>query len=272
MGNSRQILHQAPASERDPARAWRCGWPATGPWRRRCPMRATYSPKPHGRDRLDRGDAGPVGLGRWDSVLPAFLYAIAGAARAKGAVLVADAAPEGLQRLLWRSPWPCPRAPRPRAALRPNPLARLGLAAMGAWGRMVDAVNFIGEVVLALVDVLRGRAQYRVEDVARVFYQAGPAALPIVTLIGLLGRRHPGPQRRQPARHVRRADLRRQPGHDRHGAGDGAADGGGDHGRAHRCGLRRRARHHAGQPGDRRPAHAGRSTRCSSWSCRACWP
>ena len=125
------------------------------------------------------------GLGRWDSVLPAFLYALASGARARGAVLAADAAPEGLQRLLAIALAVPPRVEAQTAA-RPNPLARIGLWAIGGWARLVDAVAFIGEVVLALVDVVRGRAQYRMEDVARVFYQAGPAALPIVTLIGLL--------------------------------------------------------------------------------------
>lgn len=124
-------------------------------------------------------------LGHWDSVLPAFLYHVAAAARARGAVLVADTAPEGLQRLLSIA---LAVPPRTEAASGPpaNPVARLGFWAIGAWDRMVDMVSFIGEVVLALGDVLRGRAQYRTEDVARVFYQAGPAALPIVTLIGLL--------------------------------------------------------------------------------------
>ena len=125
------------------------------------------------------------GLGRWDSVLPAFLYALASGARARGAVLAADAAPEGLQRLLAIALAVPPRVEAQTVA-RPNPLARIGLWAIGGWARLVDAVAFIGEVVLALVDVVRGRAQYRMEDVARVFYQAGPAALPIVTLIGLL--------------------------------------------------------------------------------------
>ena len=69
-------------------------------------------------------------------------------------------------------------------------------------------------------------------------------------------RLHPGLHGRQPAGPVRCADLRRQPRHNRHGAGDGAADGRGDHRGADRRRLRGRARHHAGQPGDRRPAHA----------------
>src|SRR5687768_12828527 len=39
-------------------------------------------------------------LDKWDSVLPAFLFELATAARAKGAILAADGAPEGLRRLL----------------------------------------------------------------------------------------------------------------------------------------------------------------------------
>ena len=54
------------------------------------------------------------------------------------------------------------------------------------WAGIADAVAFIGEVTLALLAFLRGRAKFRVEDVARVFAAAGPQALPIVTLIGLL--------------------------------------------------------------------------------------
>ena len=194
-------------------------------------------------------------LGRWDSVLPAFLFELATAARAKGAVLVADGAPEGLRRLLAialavppRTDGVCRRAPAvPRADRTCHPTLV---------GRRRRRGHFIGEVILALLAFLRGRAKFRIEDVARVFYAAGPAALPIVTLIGLLAGIHPGVHRRQRARAVRGTDLRRQPGHDRHGAGDGAADGGRDHGRPHRRRVRRRARHDAGQPGDRRAAHA----------------
>ena len=135
-------------------------------------------------------------------------------------------------------------------------LARIGLATQRWWAGVVDAVTFIGEVILALLAFLRGRAKFRIEDVARVFYAAGPAALPIVTLIGLLAGFILAFVGGNELAAVRGADLRRQPGHDRDGAGDGAADGGRDHGRPHRCRVRGRARHDAGQPGDRRAAHA----------------
>ena len=124
-------------------------------------------------------------LGKWDSVLPAFLFELATAARAKGAVLVADGAPEGLRRLLAIALAVPPRTTA-SADERPPFLARIGLATQRWWAGVVDAVTFIGEVILALLAFLRGRAKFRIEDVARVFYAAGPAALPIVTLIGLL--------------------------------------------------------------------------------------
>jgi phospholipid/cholesterol/gamma-HCH transport system permease protein len=124
-------------------------------------------------------------LGRWDSVLPAFLFELAAVLRGRGVELSVDGAPEGLRRLLAIA-----QAVPPRVAADPspppNPLARIGLAAEARWAGIVDAVTFIGEVSLALLAFVRGRAKFRVEDVARVFAAAGPQALPIVTLIGLL--------------------------------------------------------------------------------------
>ena len=154
---------------------------------------------------------------------------------------------------------------------RPPLLARVGQAVLRGWDAFLDAVSFIGEVMLALLALPARPGKFRTQDVARVFYAAGPAALPIVTLIGLLAGLHPGVLGGNELAAVRGADLRRQPGHDRHGAGDGAADGGRDHRRPHRRRVRRRARHDAGQPGNRRAAHARRSTRSSSWWCPGCW-
>jgi phospholipid/cholesterol/gamma-HCH transport system permease protein len=124
-------------------------------------------------------------LGRWDSVLPAFLFEVANAAAAEGAVLVADGAPEGLRRLLAIALAVPSRTTAASEGKTPL-LARIGLATQRWWDGIVDAVTFTGEVVLALLAFLRGCAKFRTEDLARVFYAAGPAALPIVTLIGLL--------------------------------------------------------------------------------------
>ena len=138
-----------------------------------------------GLGRVSRVTVDASGLGRWDSVLPAFLFELAAALKGRGVELAADGAPEGLRRLLAIAQAVPPRTTA-TPETRPNPVARIGLAAQSWWAALVDNVRFIGEVALALLAFLRGRAKFRTEDVARVFAAAGPQALPIVTLIGLL--------------------------------------------------------------------------------------
>ena len=138
-----------------------------------------------GLGRVSRVTVDASGLGRWDSVLPAFLFELAAALKGRGVELAADGAPEGLRRLLAIAQAVPPRTSA-TPETRPNPVARIGLAAQSWWAALVDNVRFIGEVALALLAFLRGRAKFRTEDVARVFAAAGPQALPIVTLIGLL--------------------------------------------------------------------------------------
>ena len=135
--------------------------------------------------RVSRVTIDASGLGRWDSVLPAFLFELAAALKGRGVELAADGAPDGLRRLLAIAQAVPPRTTAAPEA-HPNPLARIGLAAQSWWAGFIDNVKFVGEVVLALLAFLRGRAKFRTEDVARVFAAAGPQALPIVTLIGLL--------------------------------------------------------------------------------------
>lgn len=138
-----------------------------------------------GLGRVSRVTVDASGLGRWDSVLPAFLFELAAALKGRGVELAADGAPEGLRRLLAIAQAVPPRTTA-TPETRPNPIARIGLAAQSWWAALVDNVRFIGEVALALLAFVRGRAKFRTEDVARVFAAAGPQALPIVTLIGLL--------------------------------------------------------------------------------------
>ena len=138
-----------------------------------------------GLGRVSRVTVDASALGRWDSVLPAFLFELAAALKGRGVELAADGAPEGLRRLLAIAQAVPPRTTA-TPETRPNPVARIGLAAQSWWAALVDNVRFIGEVALALLAFVRGRAKFRTEDVARVFAAAGPQALPIVTLIGLL--------------------------------------------------------------------------------------
>ncbi len=183
----REHASQGPSASVDTARAPEIVLRLGGDWTLATPLpdAAAVLAAAERSGKFERLTLDLAGLGRWDSVLPAFLYAVATGAHARGAVLSADAAPEGLRRLLTIAQAVPARAEGPSPA-QPGRVARVGMAAQASWSGMVDTVRFVGEVVLALIAFLRGRAKFRAEDVARVFAAAGPEALPIVTLIGLL--------------------------------------------------------------------------------------
>ena len=126
------------------------------------------------------------GLEDWDSSLVTFVHALAGRGRGPG--------PRGGLRR------PCPRAPAgsstspgpslPRPLATPTEddslLARVGRPALAAWTTAGDALTFLGETVLALVALVRGRARFRRVDLLHAFEASGVAALGIVALINFL--------------------------------------------------------------------------------------
>lgn len=65
-------------------------------------------------------------------------------------------------------------------------LQRVGESGLAAWtgGRVM--LTFMGEAVLALLALIRGRAQFRWMDMLQVMQECGPRALPIVALINFL--------------------------------------------------------------------------------------
>lgn len=55
-----------------------------------------------------------------------------------------------------------------------------------AWDRTLNLFTFLGENIIAVGNLLRGRAQYRWTDTFLVIEQCGPQALGIVALINFL--------------------------------------------------------------------------------------
>ena len=55
-----------------------------------------------------------------------------------------------------------------------------------AWVGLHAPVTFLGEVALAAVNLLRGRAQFRWPDAFVVMQECGPEALGVVALINFL--------------------------------------------------------------------------------------
>jgi phospholipid/cholesterol/gamma-HCH transport system permease protein len=125
------------------------------------------------------------GLQDWDSSLVAFVHALATEAVAKGVDVDGAALPEGARKLLdlARAVPPRPLVP---TAEDDSLLARVGRPALAAWTTAGDALTFLGETVLALLALLRGRARFRRVDLLHAFEASGVAALGIVALINFL--------------------------------------------------------------------------------------
>ncbi len=126
-----------------------------------------------------------AGLEEWDSALVGFVFAAASLAAGAGAEVDLSALPVSARRLLDLA-----LAVPPVIAGHPPEddaiTARVGQVSLHAWSTAGDAVGFIGETVLALWAMLRGKARFQGRDLMHAFETAGVGALGIVALINLL--------------------------------------------------------------------------------------
>jgi len=128
-------------------------------------------------------DAGEVT--GWDTALPVFLRALGALAAERSAQIDGSRLDDGVRKLLQLASAVPPRqGASPRA--RPGLTVRTGEAAIRVWKRTADFVVFLGEVVLAVGALLRGRAVYRPVEFGLVLQETGPRALGIVSLISFL--------------------------------------------------------------------------------------
>jgi phospholipid/cholesterol/gamma-HCH transport system permease protein len=126
-----------------------------------------------------------AGLGDWDSSLVTFAHAVATAAAGQGVALEADGLPEGARRLLGLALAVKPRV-KPPAVEDDALTARVGRLALRVWGTAGDGLTFLGETLLALGALVRGRARFRRVDLLHAFEATGVSALGIVALINFL--------------------------------------------------------------------------------------
>src|SRR5690606_27316780 len=104
-----------------------------------------------------------VMVAAWDSSLLALLRRLQRLAAERQLQLRWLELPEGVERLLQMgSAHPI----RPGATAQPSggPLTRLGLLAMAGLASLGNAATFLGEICLALLNLLRGRARMRAGD------------------------------------------------------------------------------------------------------------
>lgn len=125
-------------------------------------------------------------IGQWDSVLMAFLLQCFNQCRDAELAFSTRDMPEGVERLLSVAtavPEHTPPDPPPTSVwkqLNPTGLLRT------FWKRTRETLAFIGELSVALINLVRGRANTRYTDFRQFCYQAGPNAFAIISLTSVL--------------------------------------------------------------------------------------
>jgi phospholipid/cholesterol/gamma-HCH transport system permease protein len=122
----------------------------------------------------------------WDSGLLTYLIHVIKQSSIRNIGVDRKGLPEGVQRLLSLAS-AVPERTGVRRATAPTPLLeRFGEAAITFWRENLAMIEFVGEVFVAFLKMLVGKAQFRRADLFLIIQESGAEALPIVSLISLL--------------------------------------------------------------------------------------
>lgn len=125
-------------------------------------------------------------LGRWDAGLLTFLVKVIDHCVRAGIHTDKSELPRGVQRLLaLASAVPEKKGARKESARIPF-LERVGDSAVRVWRSVPGMTAFVGEVFVAFLRLLTGKARFRRSDLFLTIQQCGAQALPIVSLISIL--------------------------------------------------------------------------------------
>ncbi len=125
-------------------------------------------------------------LDQWDSGLMTFLVRLIEHCRQQQIAVDQSGLPQGVQKLLKLAAAVPERKGARRKVLGQPILARVGNVTIELHRNWEDLLDFVGEIMLALVNMLRGKARFRTSDLLYQIEGAGPSALAIVTLISVL--------------------------------------------------------------------------------------
>ena len=122
----------------------------------------------------------------WDSRLPSYLLKLLDYCRSQNIIVDTSTLPDGVQSLL-KLAYAVPE----RDGIRRKTKRQSLLTMFGNWqlrfaSEAMSLLAFIGQTLLALQALMRGKARFRTVDMLICIEDAGPSALPIVTLISLL--------------------------------------------------------------------------------------
>jgi len=94
--------------------------------------------------------------------------------------------PGGARRLARLAAAIPPKVDAEKDQRRPSTLEKIGNAGLAGYQATVDTLEFLGELALSFLRLLRGRARFRRADILVVIQECGWQALPIVSLISVL--------------------------------------------------------------------------------------
>jgi phospholipid/cholesterol/gamma-HCH transport system permease protein len=125
-------------------------------------------------------------LGRWDTGLMTFLIALIQNCHESNIDVMRSSLPDGVQQLLQLS-FAIPERRGERREILGQPiLAKIGNVTIEMHRSWRAMLTFIGDVFVAFINFLRGKAHFRTSDLLFQIEAAGPSALFIVTLISVL--------------------------------------------------------------------------------------
>ncbi len=124
-------------------------------------------------------------LGEYDSALVGALFKCFEYCKANGVLFDLDALPDGPRELL-RLAVSVPEVLSSKKLTSGSVLNIIGSRTINALDSFSKQCEFIGELTIAFLNAIRGKARYRVCDLLAVIQAAGPEALPIVALISFL--------------------------------------------------------------------------------------
>jgi phospholipid/cholesterol/gamma-HCH transport system permease protein len=125
-------------------------------------------------------------LGRWDSALMVRILDISDLCAKAKVEFRAKNLPDGLAKLIAMSLAVPEKKDAARKEVKTPFLQRVGQSGVKIWTGGKEMLSFMGESVVALLNMVRGRAQFRWSDIWMVIQQCGPEALGIVALINFL--------------------------------------------------------------------------------------
>jgi phospholipid/cholesterol/gamma-HCH transport system permease protein len=125
-------------------------------------------------------------VAEWDSSLLTFLMDIYNYCSQNSIAVDTQGLPQGVDKLIALASAVPERKGARKQTTRDPLLVRIGASAIALWQAASELLVFIGDVALAFLKFLVGRASFRRRDMLVLIQECGVDALPIVTLISFL--------------------------------------------------------------------------------------